>query len=352
MKSSARSTWRQVLSKACTPLLAIGVALLAGCGGSGSVKDPFRPTRLMVVGDEATYIGANDAGLAGAQYQVNRYKTDSTTGLPTQPLTIDCLNYGNWALRLTADINSVVAANATELTNSPRFNFAQCNPNGKSTSAAFLLAAKQQTVDTAIAAIDAHVASKGVQAGDLYAIYVGNNDIWAQYAQYTGNADAVKAGARAAATKLAKRINTLTDQGAKVLVVALPDLGYSPYARAEALRDQAIDRAALISDIVTEFNRTLKTTLIDDGRRIGLISFDSQLSAQLLAFRSGLGTSLGLTNIQLAVCTAPSALNCDTNQLVGDPASWLWVDNKQLGQPAQNMLASMATSRLFYANGF
>ncbi|TXH35717.1 MAG: hypothetical protein E6Q92_11875 [Burkholderiaceae bacterium] len=352
MKSSSRSTWSQVLSKTCAPLLAIGVALLAGCGGSGSVKDPFRPARLMVVGDEASYIGANDAGLTGAQYSVNRYKTDATTGKPTLPLTIDCLSYGNWAIRLAADINSVVATSTDELTNSPRFNFAQCNPNNKSTAATFMMAAKSQTVDSAIAAIDAHVASKGVQAGDLFAVYVGNNDIWAQYALFAGNADAVKSGAKAAATKLAKRINQLTDQGAKVLIVALPDLGYSPYARAEALRDPSMDRAALISDMVTEFNRTLKTTLIDDGRRIGLVSFDSQLSSQLLAFRSGLGTSMGLTNIHLAACTTASSLNCDVNTIVGDPSTWLWADGKQLGQPAQAMLASMASSRLFYANGF
>ena len=38
--------------------------------------------------------------------------------------------------------------------------------------------------------------------------------------------------------------------------------------------------------------------------------------------------------------------------IVGDPSTWLWADGKQLGQPAQAMLASMASSRLFYANGF
>ena len=209
------------------PLLAIGVALLAGCGGSGSVKDPFRPARLMVVGDEASHIGANDAGLTGAQYSVNRYKTDATTGKPTLPLTIDCLSYGNWAIRLAADINSVVATSTDELTNSPRFNFAQCNPNNKSTAATFMMAAKSQTVDSAIAAIDAHVASKGVGGRPVRRV-CGQQRHLGTVRPVRRQRGRRQVGRQGRATKLAKRINQLTDQGAKVLIVALPDLATHP----------------------------------------------------------------------------------------------------------------------------
>jgi hypothetical protein len=73
--------------------LALGLlAALASCGGGGLVE-PFRPTRILALGDELSVIEAD-----GRKYTVNAFKvTDSTTTPQTESTTeLDCVRNPIW----------------------------------------------------------------------------------------------------------------------------------------------------------------------------------------------------------------------------------------------------------------
>ena len=166
----------------------------------------------------------------------------------------------------------------------------------------------------------------------------------ALYAQYPAVPEAAliaEAGLRG--ERLATVVNRLVSLGPKVIVSNLPDMGMSPFARAEALANanSGVDRAALISRLTTAFNERLGVKVLLDGRYVGLAQMDLRTQS---AARSP--SSFGFVDVSTAVCTtAPPA--CTTATLVTGTtaATYLWADGTNLAYGGQSSLASLALER-------
>jgi outer membrane lipase/esterase len=300
-----------------TALAALGAALLASCGGSTSQLEPFVAGRVLAFGDEASVITSE-----GRLYSVNGVNT--TTG------AIDCTLSPIW-IQVVASYYGFV--------------FEQCNTTTPpSTPRAFTRATVGAQVEDVAAQISAQVAAGGFRDKDLALFYVGVNDVLALYAQYPSRSEeSLIAEARARGERAASLVNRLIDLGAKVVLVNLPDMGLSPFARAEAATHAAsgFDRAALITRIGVAFNERLGVRIRIDGRFVGLAQLD--LSTQQMRISPG---SFGISDLSTAPCTV-ALPDCTTATITTgvDANTALWADSTRLGIAGQNQIATLALQR-------
>ena len=203
-------------ARACSALLA--TLLLASCGGSGEQSSDFVPTRSIALGDETSSIVDTDGNFNGHKFSVNGTAAQSET-------VIDCRSNPIWIQTLTAAYGSFV--------------FPTCNPVG---SAIFdppnrIRARFGARAADLAAQIDAQLAESPFREGDMVTVLVGANDVLAQYAQYpTVSEVQLTANVEAAGTEVARQVNRLAGTDAKIIVATIPDVAYSPYARAERAR--------------------------------------------------------------------------------------------------------------------
>lgn len=293
-------------------LAAVAVAALVACGGGTSQIEPFAPGRLVVFGDELSALTSD-----GRKYMVNVLEEGS----------LDCATQPIWVQSL-ASIYSFV--------------FAECNPdNVVEPKAVMRAAAGARTVDV-VTQIDTQLAARGVDSNTLATVLVGANDILDLYGSFPDEPRATllqQARTRGAAT--ATQVNRLVSAGARVIVSTVPDMGLTPFALAEKAANSDIDRAALLSDLTTEFNAGMRTTVLNDGRSVGLVLADEMVQAMVRS-----PASFGLGNVTEAACAA-ALPNCTTATLVtgADPSTWLWADSLRLAYNAQNRLSTLAISR-------
>lgn len=297
-------------------LVAAGVLALAlaACGGSTSQYEPFVPQRVIVFGDDNSVLTPE-----GRRYGVN--------GINTTTSAFDCNLEPLW-------VQSVAGRYG--------FAFAECNTQAV-TPRAFNYATLGATVAD-VAARVASLGSAGVRNGDLALVMIGANDIFDLYSQFPQrSADSLVAEARLRGEVAAQSVNRLVELGAKVVVSNLPDLGLSPYARAETAADTAsgVNRAELITRLVTAFNEQLSVKVLLDGRFVGLVQMD--LLTQLTNRFPGRD---GISNTSQAVCTV-ALPDCTTATLVTGAAStaYMWADGKRLASGGQNQLAGGALQR-------
>ena len=198
--------------------------------------------------------------------------------------------------------------------------------------------------------IDAQVADSSFQDGDIATVLVGVNDVITQYAQYPALSEpAITAAVEAAGAEVGNQVNRLANAGAKVVVSTIPDVGYSPYALAEKAAHIDTDRQQLIIRLVARFNASLRSTLINDGHRIGLVTMD-QLVEQVVQF-SGLdgftNTTDGACDLTQSQLTPPSILDCTSLTLVPNATgnSYLWADDRHLSSGGQQQLGNLALTR-------
>ena len=311
---SPRSHGRRPLWR--TPFAALATALaVAACGGSTQQLDPFIAERLFAFGDDASALTSD-----GRNYSVN--------GLTTETSVFDCRLRPNWVQAIAGFYGLTLA---------------QCNPDGV-TPRAFTLAAPGARVAEVAAQVDAQAAAGGFRDKDLALFFVGMNDVLEIYGQYPTRSEAeLLAEARARGERAALLVNRLIDLGAKVVVVNLPDMGLSPFARAEAAANAGSgpDRAAFISALTTAFNERLGVRIRIDGRFVGLAQLDLRTQQARVA-----PEAFGFSNISEGVCTAPLP-NCTTATLVtgADPGTWMWADATRLGGAGQNALTQLALQR-------
>lgn len=291
---------------------ALALTLMASCGGGTTQYDPFVPQRLFAFGDESSTLTP-----AGRRYGVNGL--DATGNL-------DCTQEPIW-------VQSVASYYG--------FAFAECNPSGKDVKARMLAADGTRSVELT-AQVEAQVAAGGFRNTDLALVLVGANDIVELYRQYPGRPESSLVDeARARGQQLARVVNRLVDLGAKVIVSTVPDMGVSPYARAEKAANFDTDRAALMSRITAAFNEQLGVNILLDGRFVGLMQTDLRFQA---ANRSP--GSFGLVNVSSGICLlAPP--NCTTATLVDAavPSQYLWADGTRLAPGGQGQLATLALER-------
>ncbi len=295
----------------------VAAAAVVACGGSTSQYETFIAERVFAFGDEASALTSD-----GRNYSVNGLNT--TTG------AIDCNAQPNWVQVISGYFGYLLA---------------ECNTTPPATPRAFSLAAPGARVAEVAAQIEAQVTAGGFRDKDLALFFVGMNDVLELYGQYPTRPESeLLADAGARGERAATLVNRLIDLGAKVVVVNLPDMGMSPFARAEATANAAsgFDRAALMSRLSTAFNERLGVRIRIDGRFVGLAQLDLRTQQAQVS-----PASFGLVNIADAVCTV-TLPNCTTATVVtgADPATWLWADATRLGLGGQSALATLALQRV------
>lgn len=303
-------------------VLALAVGLLSACGGS-TQSDPFRPTRLLVFGDELSVLEDTQANANARKYGVNALQSDG--------VTLSCGGNPLW---------TQVIASAYGLP------FPQCNPGAVANPPGVIYAAAGATVASIAAQIGTHLSGgSGFGAKDLATVLVGTNDMIALYQQYpTVGADALVAQAEALGAELARQVGRIAEAGGRVLIATVPDIGYSPYAIAQETANPGQGRQALIFRLVERFNAKLRTTLpADGGRSIGLV-----LANELI--QSIVKTPIGFANIKDPVCNAavvPDVRNCTTLTLVTDgvATTWLWANDRWLSPAGHIRLGSAAVTQ-------
>ncbi len=312
--------WRRALTGAT--LVVLGT--LGACGGGTSQLDPFQPQRMFAFGDESSHLTAD-----GRKYGVNVLVTGSTT-------EVDCNSQALW-------VQSVASVFG--------FVFAECNPTNVAEPQARMLAVPGAKVTDLAAQVQTQVTAGGFREGDLATVLMGVNDVIELYAQYPTVPEAtLLAQAAARGVQLGEQVNRLVDLGAKVIIVTVPDISFSPYARAQDLAFPGEDRRGLIKRLVTVMNEQLGVTMLLDGRFVGLVQAD--LTWQAIE-RFPLGFSFA--NIAEGICTVPvpactsatlPVANTETGALA-DPVTYLWADDStRIAYGGQLQLARLAVDRV------
>ena len=291
----------------------VAAALMAACGGGTSQFEPFQPEQYVAFGDETSVIRSD-----GRRYTVNPLDTAGALSCATQPI---------WTQAVATRFG---------------FVFAECNPSGATSFKALMRAAAGARADDVKTQIDDQLARGGFAAKTLVTVLAGANDILDLYGQYPRQTEEqLIAEARARGERLAQQVNRLVGIGPRVIVSTVPDVGLSPYALAQKAAFTDTDRAALISRLVAAFNARLRTTILNDGRYIGLV-----LADEVVQSIAKLPAVYGITNATGAVCTA-ALPDCTDQTLVesGSSAAWLWADDRRLAYGGQLRLGSLAVAR-------
>ena len=314
--------------------LATGVAaaalLAAGCGGGGSQASKFQAQRVLAFGDETSVIVDVNGDGNGSKYGING--TVSSTDA-----TIDCRFDALWVQ---------VVANRYGLV------FPQCNPGPTPVSApaSRIRAAFGAKAADLGAQIDAQLGESAFAGGDLATVLVGLNDVLAQYAQYPSIGEAqLSANLDAAGAEIGRQVNRLADSGVRVLVATVPDAGITPFAVAEKIANADTDRGALLTRLTARLNAALRATMQNDGRKIGLILLDEQVSAigKFTGLNGFTNSVQGACDLSRSALVPPSVLDCTDLSLVAGAtsASYLWADDRHLSPGGQQLLGNTAVSR-------
>lgn len=296
----------------------LALVALASCGG-GTQIEPFEPTRLLAFGDESSVLTST-----GRKYSINALNDDDTIDCATDPI---------WIQRVARAFGLF---------------FDQCRGSSTATATALILAVpggKMEDADTALtlkAQIDS-IASTFTDK-DLATVLVGANDVLEVYGQYPDTSRAaLMSEMKARGTALGRQVNRIAQAGPAVLVVTVPDLGLTPFARAEKAANTDTDRARLLTDLTDEFNSAMRLEIINDGRLIGLV-----LGNELIRNMHEFPGSYGLENVTEPACLDSAALpDCTADTLVEDAESrtYLWADRTRLGPNGQVRLGIEAEER-------
>ena len=291
----------------------VAAVLMTACGGGTSQFEPFAPEQYVAFGDETSVIRSD-----GRRHTVNPLDASGAIDCAAQPI---------WTQAMATQFG---------------FAFEECNPAGATRFQALMRASAGARVDDVQAQIDDQIARGGFAARTLVTVLVGANDILELYAGYPQQTeDQLIAEARARGERLARQVNRLIELGPRVIVATVPDVGLSPYALAQKAAFTDTDRAALISRLVAAFNGRVRTTILNDGRYVGLVLGDEMVQSIVK-----LPEVFGVTNATGAVCTT-ALPDCTAQTLVesGSSAAWLWADDRHLAYGGQARLGSLAVAR-------
>ncbi|MEK8032392.1 SGNH/GDSL hydrolase family protein [Ideonella sp. DXS29W] len=314
------TSWARRASRAWR--LAAGTALvagvLAGCGGSTSQVDVFEPGRLLVFGDELSLL-TND----GYKYTVNSVDDNDA---------LQCGGSLIWVQILAAQYGMV---------------FAECNPNSVANPKAKMLATEGAMVDDIETQIRTFTSSDSIRGDDLATVLVGMNDVLQAYASFPADdEDILVARMKSAGERAAARVNELASDGARVLVSTMPDMGQTPFAKAEDL-EHGDTRSRLLTRLSREFNTAMRLKLINDGSKLGLLLMDDLQHSMVRV-----PGAFSLSNTDTAVCDESAPLpTCTSNTLIStdsstpNPEAYLWADATRPSLSLHRYLGSQAANR-------
>jgi phospholipase/lecithinase/hemolysin len=277
------------------------LALLAACGGGTSQYEPFQPERMLVFGDEYSYLTptgfpgqAWGSDGSGRKYGVNVLNPPDAASAPGAP---NCESEPLWFQTVANEFG---------------FRFAECDPTPATTDdrQGYIHASPLATVAAVRAQVDAVPES---QWGSLVlaTVLAGVHDIVEIYeGRGSATREALRADAGARGRELGLLVNAIVERGPRVIVSTIPDIGLAPYA---AVREgDPADKAALLGDLSRAFNEQLQLAILLDGRRIGLVQADQMVQAMNRA-----PANFGLASASEAVCD-PALLPAAGSE----PAPW------------------------------
>ena len=301
--------WRR-LAQGVLLIAAVG---LASCGGGTSQETAFVPSRVIVLGDEASVLLPD-----GRKYGVNALADSGALDCSQQPI---------WVQTLMTAWN---------------YTFAECDPGGNAELRKGVMRAQAGAkVDGLRQQLDAAIAD-GSLAGTLVVMMVGANDILELYGQYPARTeDSLITELRERGVLYAQQVNRAIDQGARVIVATVPDMGLTPYALAQKAAHADTDRAALLTRLTAAYNGRLRINIVNDGRLVGLVLADE--STQVMARYPG---SFAVRNAVDAACTV-ALPDCTTRTLVADAtgSTHMWADATRMGYPLQLKIGQEALNR-------
>jgi hypothetical protein len=299
------------------------LAALTACGG-GDTEEPFEPNRVLAFGDELSYLAPD-----GRKYSINAYEiTDTATDPDTESTTVlDCTRNPVWVQRVAASFGLA---------------FDRCLGEATTASGQVLAQPGHKVAD--LPAQLAAITGAAPNERDLAVIMIGMHDILELYGRYPDeSASSLLDEARRRATTYGQSINALALSGPRVVVLTVPDLGLTPFARAQNTSTGDSRRSRLLSDLTEAYNNRMSVTLINDGRLIGLIYADID-SQNVYRFPS----SFGLSNVTEAACLDTAVLpDCRTNTLVTNATSsnHMWADDLRPGPTFQSRMGTLAEAR-------
>jgi phospholipase/lecithinase/hemolysin len=314
----------RIATRAVLGLAAAGALVaLASCGGGTYQQQAFVPARLLSFGDESSRL----EGAQGLKYSIN--------GISPSTLQIDCTQHPLWN---------------QSLANSYSLVFANCNVNASFETNAIDLTTVGGTVDDVVNKVAAFQAGDTFNGNDLVTIWVGMHDVLGEYqANAAGDASLLLSDMNQQGQKLAGVVNAIAAAGAKVVLLTIPDMSYTPYAFTESQKGD-FDRLKLLSDMSTQFNLGLRSNILNDGSKIGLVLVDDLVRN---AVRSP--SSFGLVQLdnQTYGCLDSAPLpTCTPDTLRNDPttgqqatAGFLWADATHLGNVLQSQIGNQAVGR-------
>jgi len=315
-------------------LTTVGALLLSSCGGSGqsSQTKRFKPTRMIVFGDESSLLlpPITPNGIDSLKYTNNGFTPGTTT--------LDCSGNPLWVQTLALRFS---------------LEFAECNPT-PATPAAQMRAkafAKVEGTDGLVAQVDAFLAStpgnKAVPT-DLITIMVGTNDILELYDRVTNSANpaplsqaAAVAEAKRRASVFAAQVDRLTNRDntlGRVMYSTLPEVNLTPFGRSKSPADQSL--LFLLTD---SFNLEMRSKVYDNGRSRGFLKTDQLFRNVTDSVNSG-DQSTGIINARDPVCGTLPVLSCVPSTLVPGATvnNYLWADNIHFSYAAHSFLGTNA----------
>jgi len=302
--------------------------LVAGCGG-GEPTTRFHASRVIAFGDESSLIVDTRRDANGSKYSVN-----ATVSATDQ--TFVCGANVVWSQSVAGFYGLV---------------FPECNPPATAVAApnSRIRAAFGARAADLAAQIDAQQAESPLGAGDMVTVLIGEHDVLAEYQQYPAlSSDQLVANVEAEGAEVGRQVNRITDTGAKVILSTIMDVGYTPFARAESAAHADTNRAALLSQLSQRFNASMRATIVNDGRKIGLILLD-ELTVQVANFPGFQGFNnaiTGVCDLTKSSLTPPSILDCTQQTFItGGDATYFWADDLHLSASAQNIFGSAAITR-------
>ena len=300
------------------------VVALASCGGGTYQVHAFVPARIIVFGDESNSLQTSQ----GLKYSIN--------GLSTATDQIDCTVNPLWTQVLAS---------------SYAISFPNCNSQEVASPQGIDNSTLNATVSDVANQVAAFQAGDSFNSDDLVTVWVGVHDVLNEY-QTNGSSDDVDSlvgAVRGDAQTLAGVINGIVATGAKVLVLTIPDMSDSPFAYTENQRGD-FDRGTLLSQMSQGFNNALRSTIINDGSKIGLVLVDDIVTG---AVRNPGGSGLiASPNVTYGCIDLAPLPTCNDDTLKTDPGKnsdaptiWLWADATHLGPYAHQQIGNQAQAR-------
>ena len=314
------------LRRALGGVAVVAAALAASCGG-GEPTTRFHASRVIALGDESSMLV--DSG----DHNARKYSVNATASDIDQ--TIVCTANPLWIQSIATFYGLV---------------FPECNSVVTTISPVSRIRAQfgAQAADLA-AQIDAQQSESPFQSGDMVMVMVGMYDVIAAYQQYPALSEPELIGiVEAAGAETGRQVNHLTDLGAKVLLATIFDMGFTPFGAAERAAHADTDRAALLSRLTFRYNASMRGTIVNDGRKIGLILMDEYVTSvgTIAGFGGFTNGTTGVCDLTKSTFVPPSSLDCTAQTFIsGGTSTFFWADTLHLSATGQSVLGTLALNR-------